>query len=383
MSFTHTKAAIAALILAGALVSSVPAAAKAAPGTPKCGDTLTHSVRLTADLTDCLADGLVIGAAGIIVDLNGHTIDGTVTQATDCDVATAPAAGISAGGYDGLTIKNGTIQQFAAGFNAGSDTEGMADSTLHDLTVRDNRFGGITLGSGQPLNNDNRIVGNDVYGNGCLDGITLNNGRGNVVAHNRSHDNGGGITICCSDNNVVRDNEVLDNANNGIAVLFGAHGTVVRENHVARNSNDIVVFEASGNSITRNRATDAVVCADCGLPTGYGIGIAGGSDGNVVSGNSVARTQQDGIRIIDLDPADSANPVPNRTQVRGNIVRGAGADGILVDAAANGTVLERNYAFGAGDDGIHVDSAASALTGNRAFFNHDLGIDAVPGVTDG
>jgi nitrous oxidase accessory protein NosD len=238
------------------------------------------------------------------------------------------------------------------------------------------------LSSAQPLNNDNRIVGNDVYGNGCLDGITLNNARCTVVAH-WSHDNGGGITICCSDNNVVRDNEVLDNANNGITVLFGAHGTVVRENHVARNSNDIVVFEASGNSITRNRATDAVVCPDCGSPTGYGIGVAGGSDDNVVSGNFVARTQQDGIRILDLDPADPADPVPNRTQVRGNVVLDTAGDGVRVDAATDGTVLEHNYAFGAGDDGIRVDSTDALLTGDAAFFNHDLGIEAAPGVTDG
>jgi hypothetical protein len=46
-------------------------------------------------------------------------------------------------------------------------------------------------------------------------------------------------------------------------------------------------------------------------------------------------------------------------------------------------VLEHNLAFGAGHDGIQVDSAAALLTGNAAFFNHDLGIEAMPGVTDG
>jgi hypothetical protein len=30
-----------------------------------------------------------------------------------------------------------------------------------------------------------------------------------------------------------------------------------------------------------------------------------------------------------------------------------------------------------------VDSVATTLTRNRAFRNHDLGIEAVPGVTDG
>jgi parallel beta-helix repeat protein len=408
MTSMHARAAIAALTLAGALAATGTAAASSPPSTLNCGDRLTRSVTLTADLTDCPADGLVIGAAGITVDLNGHTIDGTVTQATDCDVGLSGSTGIAnSGGYDDLTIKNGTIQQFAGGFNAGSDTTGMANSTLYGLTVRDNRFGGIVLGSAQRLNNDNRIVANHVYGNGCGDGIGLNSANGNLVARNRSHDNGGGITICCSDHNVVRDNrvshnadagitvccdsrdnlvednEALENANVGIIVLFGAQGTTVRENRVTGNGDDIVIFEASDNTVSRNRATDARGCAICGGPTGYGIGIAGGANDNVVSDNSVSRTQQDGIRIADLDPADPGNPVPNRTAVRGNVVRDAGADGVRVDATTEGTVLERNHAFGAGEDGIQVDSASASLTRNSAFFNHDLGIEAVPGVTDG
>jgi parallel beta-helix repeat protein len=410
MTSMHARVAIAALTLAGALASAGPAAAKSPPSTVKCGDTLTRSVKLTSDLTDCPADGLVIGAAGITVDLNGHTIDGTVTQATPCDGPPSGSIGIAnAGGYGGLTIMNGTVQQFSGGFNAGSDTTGMADSSLHDLTVRDNRFSGIVLGSAQRLNNDNRIVANHVYGNGCGDGIALNNAHGNLVAHNRSHDNGGGITICCSDHNSVRDNlvshnvdsgilvccdssdnvvehnDVLDNPGNGIIVLFGAAGTLVRENHVSRNGNDIVIFEASDNTVARNRATDAVGCSDCGGPTGsgYGIGVALGANDNVVADNVVSRTRQDGIGILDFDPADPGNPLPNRTTVRGNVVRDAGGDGVRVDAGTEGTVIERNYAFGAADDGLHVDSAAAVLTGNAAFFNHDLGIEAVPGVTDG
>jgi parallel beta-helix repeat protein len=408
MTFMHTRVAIAALTLAGALAGAGPAAAKSPPSTVKCGDTLTRSVKLTTDLTDCPGDGLVIGAAGITVDLNGHTIDGTATQLAGCDGPPSGPIGVSdGGGYDGLTIKNGTIQQFGGGFNAGSETEGMADSTLFDLTVRDNRFDGIVLGSAQRLNNDNRIMANRVYGNVCGNGIVLNNASDNLVARNRSHDNDGGITICCSDRNVVRDNvvahnadsgitvccdsldtlvkdnEVLDNASNGIIVLFGAKRTLVRENHVARNGNDIAVFEASGNTVSRNRATDALVCSACFGPTGYGIGITGGSDDNVVSDNLVSRTERDGIGILDFDPADPDNPVSDRTAVRGNVVRQAGGDGVHVDAGMEGTVLERNHAFGAGDDGIQVDSAATVLTGNAAFFNHDLGIEAVPGVTDG
>lgn len=406
MTSMHAKAAIAGLTLVAALAGAGSAAAESPPSTVKCGDTLTRSVKLTADLTDCPGDGLVIGAADITVDLNGHTIDGTVTQTPECDVQPSGGFGIADGGYDGVTIKDGTIQQFGGGFHAGTDTEGMADSSLRELTVRDNRFGGIELGSGQRLDNGNRIVGNRVYGNGCGAGIGLTNADSNLIAGNRVHDNDGGVVICCSDRNVVRDNvvarnadtgitvccgssetvvehnEVLDNANNGILVLFGATATSVRENHAARNGNDLVVFEASGNTVARNLATDALGCA-CFGPSGFGIGISGRADDNVVADNVVSRTKQDGIGIAAFDPTDPASPVPNRTEVRGNVVRRASGDGVRVGVGADGTMLERNHISGAGDDGIEVDSAAAVLTRNAAFFNHDLGIEAVAGVTDG
>ena len=37
----------------------------------------------------------------------------------------------------------------------------------------------------------------------------------------------------------------------------------------------------------------------------------------------------------------------------------------------------------AGDDGIDVNSASTTIAGNLAVRNHDLGIEAVAGVTDG
>jgi predicted transcriptional regulator len=42
-----------------------------------------------------------------------------------------------------------------------------------------------------------------------------------------------------------------------------------------------------------------------------------------------------------------------------------------------------NVAIGAGDDGLDVDNAATTVTRNLAVHNGDLGIEAVPGVTDG
>ena len=42
-----------------------------------CGSVITTDVRLAADLVDCPAFGLVVGAPGITIDLNGHVIGGT------------------------------------------------------------------------------------------------------------------------------------------------------------------------------------------------------------------------------------------------------------------------------------------------------------------
>ena len=47
------------------------------------------------------------------------------------------------------------------------------------------------------------------------------------------------------------------------------------------------------------------------------------------------------------------------------------------------TLVARNFVSFAGDDGIDVNSASTTISGNLAVRNHDLGIEAVAGVTDG
>jgi hypothetical protein len=47
------------------------------------------------------------------------------------------------------------------------------------------------------------------------------------------------------------------------------------------------------------------------------------------------------------------------------------------------TLLELNTASGSGHDGIEVDAVGTTLTRNTTNDNHELGIEAVPGVIDG
>jgi hypothetical protein len=71
------RVAVAPVLAAVGLPATVTVAASSSDGTsPSCGSVFTD-VRLDADLVDCPAAGLVVGAPGITIDLNGHVIDGT------------------------------------------------------------------------------------------------------------------------------------------------------------------------------------------------------------------------------------------------------------------------------------------------------------------
>ena len=64
------------IVLVGAFTGLAGPALAHDPEVVTCGQTLTHSVKLARDLTNCPGNGLVIGANRITVDLNGHTVDG-------------------------------------------------------------------------------------------------------------------------------------------------------------------------------------------------------------------------------------------------------------------------------------------------------------------
>lgn len=96
---------VVVLVLGWLALAAGPAAAQ--PLT--CGDTVTHDTTLTGDLLDCSGDGLVIGADGITVDLNGHTISGRIILGGSLD-----QVGIDNRGHDGLTIRNGILGAPAA-----------------------------------------------------------------------------------------------------------------------------------------------------------------------------------------------------------------------------------------------------------------------------
>jgi hypothetical protein len=284
-----------------------------------CGETVTTSVRLTDDLF-CLdgpsdTPGLTVGAPGIVIDLNGFEIRG--------QVFVGPGAGTAidnSGGFDGVTIKDGTLSDFGDGIHledasanrilgvrsfgpsdgievqGGSDNEirhsdasgrdnGLVASNTTGLIVADGTTSG-TFGQGMVLGGliGSRIVRNDVGG------ITVA-GNGNVIKENIARGGiGGNIVVASGADNKLLENEVFNNAfpsqpgtfdSEGDGIFVGAltAGTIVRGNHTHDNDGDGIEVQGVETRITDNTA-DAN--GDFGID-----GVSGVTDGggNMASGN--------------------------------------------------------------------------------------------------
>ena len=97
-----------------------------------CGMTITASTIVNNNLTDCLGHGLIIGASGITIDLNGKIIDGK-------DLG----AGIMNNGFDHVTIKNGRLTGFDYGVMLNKGTQ---FNVVDGVTAQLNQEAGVGLG---------------------------------------------------------------------------------------------------------------------------------------------------------------------------------------------------------------------------------------------
>src|SRR5438270_361477 len=98
------------IALAGAALAvavAVGGAAARSQTVPACGDTITANLLLTGDM-NCSGggtNGLDVGASGITLNLNGHTITG--------GGGSNGYFGIYVGDYNHVKVINGTIKNFS------------------------------------------------------------------------------------------------------------------------------------------------------------------------------------------------------------------------------------------------------------------------------
>jgi hypothetical protein len=98
-----------------------------------CGAVLTENTKLDSDLTDCLGDGLIIGADHITVTLNNHSISG---------MGAAGSVGIRNMGHAGVSIQDGDFSGLdITGFEVGILLQGAQGNRVRGIFVEGGTFG--------------------------------------------------------------------------------------------------------------------------------------------------------------------------------------------------------------------------------------------------
>jgi large repetitive protein len=242
---TPMKITLAAALVAGALAA--PAAHAATP--LHCGATIKQSTKLTKDLSNCRGVGLRIGADGITLDLNGHTIAAAAKR-------NPTAHGILNVGHDRVTIKGGTVKGFGA---YGVRLAGVQRNHVTDMKMTGN-FTGIGL-----VESSHNLVERSAMTGSRFVGVNLTGGTANRVTHNHVAGSvGPGVLLQTSVADHGSHNRVIDNVivGNGIQVNPGQVAAIIAGNAIDSARDGIVVYEPStilqGNIATVSAPNGAV-----------------------------------------------------------------------------------------------------------------------------
>jgi large repetitive protein len=239
-------------------------------------------------------------------------------------------------------------------------------------SATDNRYVGVLL---LHFSDDNEIRSNAISGSTSTPGLVLDESSRNSVEKNVIEGNDQGIASSRGDHNDIRKNVVSHNLGGAISDDEGV-GNRVSENLITDNGDGITVGAAVDTQITGNivKRSGFFGAPDTG---GFGI-LLDGSANSAVERNVVVDGRGPAIFVTTLDAPGTSD----RTVISRNIANSRLADGILVNADAAETLIQRNRADRNGRDGIKVDATGTTLSRNSANRNHDLGIEAVPGVID-
>ncbi|MBI2607552.1 MAG: right-handed parallel beta-helix repeat-containing protein [Candidatus Doudnabacteria bacterium] len=367
------KAIIARICVLALIFGIVSAAQPAQAAHIACGEILTSSTKLDADLVCLFGSGLIIGANGVSVNLNGYTITG--------DPSVGGSYGIdNTGGFDNVTVKNGKIVGFEQGirmigaekvnikdleFSGQTSSHAIDIKLSEDVAVKNSSFVLPTVFLGpeavrlQSVDNVN-IKDLDIDGgfiginfacfpcDGTPEAPTTGTVKNNLIKGAFT-----GVLIANSDDAYVKNNTIRD----GVSVVCGFCGPLTipaRGIHVAFLSN-------SGTKISGNEVFD-----------NDGIGIRASGDGTTtgleVSKNEVHDNASDGIQLHDAQVSKIAK----------NEVKDNGGDGIsLLDGSA-GNSVEKNVVSGSGGSDLLHDLTSSPNTWKKNTCGTSSGADIPP-----
>ena len=313
------------------------------------------------------------------------------------------------GGFDRVTIKNGTVTGFEYGVRAvnadrltvrgvrnptvdgpfdifmENSDNGVVRDILGMIGVSRNSDGNLldgvarnvsVAGSRNTIRNSPGTI--DVTGDGNT--IEQNrvatfkayviSGRGNVVRDNKI-DAAEGVWLEGATQTLVEGNTITGTGDTTYAIaVLGSDRNTIRRN-VLRGprlssagevsfKGGIGLCQASENTIERNDITNGFVGIGLGVDSGCPVrGLDGPLRGNVIRANTISNGEGDGS-------------YPEST-----------GDGIDVGPLATNTLIEGNTLLRNSDDGIDIQNPTTIVRKNVANLNGDLGIEALGGAVNG
>ena len=260
------------VLVAAAIV--IPVAGATKTPSPACGDVVTANITLGKSLKGC-ASGLVVGADNVTIDLNGHSIKG---------LANGTGVGIDVADRTGVTVKNGTISDFAEGVKL-FNTSG---STVERLVIR-RAVTGIRLARTDNGTDSNEILDNKVRDS--VDGIVAFGAASSRIAGNTLADLTG-IGIFCRDTfSSAAEIEGNRSVRNDVGIRLQFCDASVAEN-IASNNASAGIFRTRSTGRTFRNVADR----------NGGIGINVDDSPGLVSGNVTRNNTGHGLAIVDQIP---------------------------------------------------------------------------------
>ncbi len=202
-----------------------------------CGQVVKGNVELNSDL-NCRGDGLIVGADGTIIRLNGHRITGPGPDSSK--------VGISVGNQDGIRIEGpGTIEQFQAGIYAA----GAEGTVIREMTLEDNQIAVFSTGTEGLQAMQNNLAENSIgvgsHSSNSLE-LTENLLSGNVLT---------GISLVTTDNSLISKNDIRE-SENGIFVDPESNDNRIESNKAQRNRVDLNNANGLATNVNQNGFSD-------------------------------------------------------------------------------------------------------------------------------
>jgi parallel beta-helix repeat protein len=272
-------------------------------GIASCGQVVTQDVTLTSDLNCDNGDGLIVGAPGITINLNGYSITGPQGGGEASGGEAANPTTADSGSEDG-----GETSPTTADSGRGGSVTPVSTTADSGGEANEEASGGEAA---NPTTADSGSEGS---------GVTPASTQGQAT----DYDGSSGILIANADNVAIAGLGEIAGFSRGVTFL-GSSGGAVTDVQLVNNDIGAVIASSEGTEVSRNTITNNGIAV-----------VSDASNGGVTAFNQIVANLEQGILL--LGSSDNV--------VAANNMYGNGASGIFLDPMSQRNHIDYNTVFG-------------------------------------